>query len=364
MTSPKPRITQVLWKLDRAGAERVVFDVMQCLADRYEFRLIAAGGGGEMEAEFRSLGIEVVLAPERADKLTLLRFLGKELREHRPDLLHTHLGGDVWAGAVAVWQRIHPWISTIHNEDRDDPWVRRFLRSQAARRVDHIACVSHVVKNYVHETYGAPLHRLSVIPNGIDLSLIQERPPRPFQDVPKLLCVGRLTGQKGQETLLRALAPIKRPWRLDICGDGPDRLRLERLTESLGLLPRVKFHGVVTDVKRRLAEADVFCFSSRWEGQGIAPLEAAASAVPLILSDLPVFHEWFSPSSAQFVTVDGVEDWTKAIELVLQRPADAIKRAAEARKIVQERGSREKMADTYAYLYDRWLNTYANPARK
>ncbi len=361
---PKPRITQVLWALERAGAERVVFDLIACLKDRYDFRLIAAGGGGAMEKEFRSLGIEVVLGPKGTSKMDLLKFFTEEFRTHRPDLLHTHLGGDVWAGMVAWWKGIHPWISTIHNEDLDDPWKRRLLRSFMAKRTDQIACVSHVVKEHVRSVFGVPLHRLSVIPNGIDLSQIEERPPRPFSDIPRLLCIGRLTKQKGQDTLLKALAQVKCPWRLEICGDGPDRQRLERLTESLGMLPRVKFLGVVSDIKQRLATADLLCFPSRWEGQGITLLEAAASATPLLLSDLPVFREWFDASSAQFAPVDQVEEWAKTINQILDHPTDAVKRATQAQQIVQSRGSRETMADTYAYLYDRWLKTYADSSRQ
>lgn len=341
----------------------MVFDLITRLKDRYDIRLLSVIGG-EMEAEFRSLGIEVVVSPTDNHKLGLMKFFAREFREHRPDVLHTHLGGDIWAGFAARWQKIHPWISTIHNEDHDDPWSRTLLRRWAARNADHIACVSHTVKAYAHTKFGAPLHALSVIPNGIDLTAIQQRPPRPFQDVPKLLSVGRLVPQKGQETLLKALARVKRPWQLDLCGDGPERMRLERLTESLGILPRVRFVGIVNDVKQRLAEADLFCFPSRWEGQGIALLEAAASATPLLLSDLPVFHEWFDESSAQFAPVDDVEVWALKIEQALQQPARVIQSAQRARAIVLERGTREKMADAYDALYTRWLTSYAHSPSK
>lgn len=359
----KPRLTQVVSALTRGGAERMVFDLISCLKDRYDIRLLSVIGG-EMEAEFRSLGIDVVLSPVGNDKLGLMKFFARELREHRPDILHTHLGGDIWAGFVAHWQKIHPWISTIHNEDHDDPWSRTLLRRFAARRADHIVCVSHEVKAYAHAKFGAPQSAMSVIPNGIDLTTIQQRPPRPFRDVPQLLCIGRLVTQKGQETLLKALARVKRPWRLDICGDGPERLRLERLTESLGMLPRVRFVGVVNDVRRRLAEADLFCLPSRWEGQGIVVLEAAASATPLLLSDLPVFHEWFDETSAQFVPVDDVEAWATSIEQSLQQPAFAIQSAQRARAIVLERGTREKMAEAYDALYTHWLHMYAHSSGK
>ncbi len=363
MSDHKSRITQVLWSLGRAGAERMVFDLVSCLKDRYDMRLVAAGGGGAMEAEFRSLGIDVVVVPSHLDKHALLKCLSRELREHRPDLLHTHLGGDVWAGIPAWWQRVHPWISTAHNEDQDDPWMRHMLRSWAAKRTDHTVCVSHVVKMYTHNEFATPLQRLSVIPNGIDVSLIEPRPPRPFHDVPRLLVVGRLVKQKGHELLLRGLVPVKRPWHLDICGDGPERVRLERLTESLGLLPRVTFHGVVSDIQRRLTRADVFCLPSRWEGQSLAMLEAAATAVPMVLSDLPVFHEWFDAASATFAAVDGPDAWTRAIEEVLKNHSLAIARAMRAREIVVKRGTREVMAESYAAVYDRWLKTYAHSSR-
>ncbi len=363
MTS-KPQVSQVVWSLEPAGAERMVFDVIQCLRDRYEFRLVAPGGGGAMEKEFRALGIEVVVGPSGMSKFALLQFLSRELRAHRPDLLHTHLGADVWAGMVARVQRLKPWLSTAHNDDRDDPWLRHMLRRRMASKPDQTICVSHVVKRYVQNEFGVPLHKLTVVPNGIDLTSIEIRPPRSLQDVPKLLSVGRLTKQKGHDTLLRALARVKRPWHLDICGDGPDRFRLERLTESLGLLPRVTFLGVVNDIKRRLSEADVFCFPSRWEGQGIAMLEAAASATPMLLSDLPVFHEWFDSSSALFAPVDQVERWTESVEDLLRHPTEAVKRATQARKIVLERGSRESMAEQYHQLYQRWLDTYAHPSRQ
>lgn len=359
----KPRLTQVLWSLERAGAERVVFDLVSCLRDRYDIRVVAAGGGGSMIKEFQALGVELSIGPKTKNRWETFSFLWRELRDHRPDVLHTHLGGDVWAGLVAVLKRLHPWISTAHNTDQDDPVRRHVLRSLAARRADHTACVSHAVKLYTHQEFKVPLHRLSVIANGIDLSTIEVRPPRPFSDIPVIFMVGRLTAQKGQATLLQALSKIKRPWKLEIYGEGPDRMLLERLTESLGLLPRVTFHGVVSDLRRRLAEADLVCFPSRWEGQGIAILEAAASAVPMIVSDIPVSHEWFDQTSARFAPADQSEVWTKVIQEVLDQPSPAIQRAAEARKIVLARGTREQMAEQYHQLYQRWLQTYAHSSR-
>ena len=345
--------------MERAGAERMVYDLVSCLRERYDVRVIAAGGGGALETEFKALGIELSVCPPGVSTYQRLTYLWRELRAHRPDLLHTHVGGDVWAGIVARAQRFHPWITTAHNEDQDDPLVRHVLRRWAARACDHTVCVSEVVKKYTAREFRVPKERLSVIPNGIDLSATKPRLGGTYHDVPRLALIGRLTAQKGQETVLRALALIKRPWKLDVYGDGPDRLRLERLVESVGIMPRVTFHGVVSDLQTRLTQSDLACFPSRWEGQGIALMEAAACGVPILASDLPVFREWFDDRAMRFVTMGDVEAWAAAFREVLAQPQPALKRAALAQSIVQERGSRTAMAEQYANVYDEWLKRYA-----
>ncbi|KQX16431.1 MULTISPECIES: glycosyltransferase family 4 protein [unclassified Ensifer] len=100
-----------------------------------------------------------------------------------------------------------------------------------------------------------------------------------------LTAVGRLTWQKGFDLLLQAFAKVapKHPdWKLVIWGEGEARKELEDLRDQLGLTERVELPGVTARPGLWVETADVFVLSSRYEGWGIALLEAMASGVPVV----------------------------------------------------------------------------------
>ncbi len=101
-----------------------------------------------------------------------------------------------------------------------------------------------------------------------------------------LMTVASLDPEKNQETILRAMALLKDPQiRYLICGDGPEREHLERLTAEWGLTSRVFFLGFQTKIEDLLQAADCFVFPSLREGLGMAALEALACGVPVIAAD-------------------------------------------------------------------------------
>jgi len=72
--------------------------------------------------------------------------------------------------------------------------------------------------------------------------------------------------------------------RLVIAGRGALRKRLEALAADHGVASKVRFAGLVSDVPRLLSAFDVFAFPSRWEGFGIALIEAMAAGLPVVAS--------------------------------------------------------------------------------
>lgn len=120
-----------------------------------------------------------------------------------------------------------------------------------------------------------------VIANAINLPAVWEnRRGNKF-----LTAVGRLTSQKGFDLLLEAfakVAPEHPEWKLVIWGEGEARKELEDQRDALGLNDRVEMPGVTARPGLWVETADAFVLSSRYEGWGIALLEAMASGVPVV----------------------------------------------------------------------------------
>lgn len=104
------------------------------------------------------------------------------------------------------------------------------------------------------------------------------------EDADLLLSVGTLRMQKRLRVVLQAMARLREMENLHyvICGEGPDMLFLQKLTQKLHLTERVHLLGYRTDIPDLLGAADIFCMPSRREGCGMAALEAMAAGLPLI----------------------------------------------------------------------------------
>ena len=143
---------------------------------------------------------------------------------------------------------------------------------------------------------GVAAERVVVIHPGVDSRLYHPDPGTPRAPRPTFLYLGRLKRYKGVEFALRALALARESrgdMTLDICGQGDDRSRLERVTRDLRLQDAVRFLGFVPDAEKQrlLRTAWAVVFPSPKEGWGITNVEAAASGTPAIASDSPGLRE-------------------------------------------------------------------------
>lgn len=124
-----------------------------------------------------------------------------------------------------------------------------------------------------------------VIPNPAHLPA-EQRAYRP--EGRTMAAVGRLVHQKGFDLLLDAfasIAPSHPDWKLVIWGDGPDRAALEARRFRLGLDDRVEMPGVSAVPGGWIEHSDLFIFSSRFEGWGLALGEAMAAGLPVVSFD-------------------------------------------------------------------------------
>lgn len=169
--------------------------------------------------------------------------------------------------------------------------------------------------------------KLLYSPLGIDASEFPHKGKRPPDGSPaRLLCVGRLSQEKGQSLLLEAVASLAaqaHPVQLHIVGDGPDRRWLENYANQLGMSANVVFEGWV-DQNRLMAlysETDIFVLPSLAEGIPMVLMEAMALEIPCVaprISGIPELIE-HRVDGLLFAVAD-VDDLTQSIRTLLDSP--------------------------------------------
>ena len=210
-------------------------------------------------------------------KVTLLK------RAFSPDLLHIN--------AVDIGNFFHlvtadvapaPLLVTLHGE-----WFPRqnAVIQQTLRAADWVAGCSEAVLKKGRELTPEINSHSCVIYNGLDTPPLLPA-PLPF-DPPQLLCLGRLSSEKGFDAALNAFAMILRKFpdaRLLIAGDGPARNELEQQAANLGIGCRVEFLGWVepADVPALINTATVVLMPSRQESLPLVALETGLMARPIV----------------------------------------------------------------------------------
>lgn len=171
-----------------------------------------------------------------------------------------------------------------------------------------------------------------VVPIGIPLETIRKAASEAGVGAP-LVYAGRLLREKRIDLLLDAAARLGRSGPLlAVCGDGPDRGRLEDLARQLGLEKRVVFHGHLptsADVWRRIGESRIAVQPSSREGYGMFPLEAMAAGLPVVYCES-------SESALSELVEDGVQG--------VRTAPDPGSLAAVLDRLLTDEGERRRLA--------------------
>lgn len=132
------------------------------------------------------------------------------------------------------------------------------------------------------------------------------------EDAPLLFSIGELNKNKNHEVVIRAIKDLDVYYV--IAGSGELQTYLQKLIDDLGLSDRVKLLGYRDDVAQLYKAADMFVFASIREGLGLAPIEAMASGLPLVVADNRGSREYAVEGKTGFICkCDSVEGFSQAI---------------------------------------------------
>ncbi len=282
--------------------------------------------------EARGVACGVVGSRARRDPLWAVKRCRAIIGEADPALIHAHLTFAAVFSCLSA--RGRPIVFTHHSTPVRSVAAHRFF---LAKRLARYIAVSESGRAALLDTASIRADQVITIVNGIDLAAYRAAPQRADDGEPlTVIAVGRLSPPKNYPLLLHAMANVAASCRqrqtpvprLRIVGEGPERRRLERLRDDLGLARDVEFLGLRDDVAALLRAADVYAMSSAWEGLSIALIEALAAGLPIVATDVGGNRE---------VVEDGVCGF-------LTNPGDAADLAAKILRLAADRELRRRFS--------------------
>jgi phosphatidylinositol alpha-mannosyltransferase len=288
------------------------------------------------------------------------------LAEEKFDVLHFHEPWNPLLSRQLLQRSSSVNIATFHAKVSEAMSTRALLRivnpylKSVMKYLHVLTAVSNAGAEYVTGITDQPI---TIIPNGIDLVKYHFNPHVEPAAEPTVLFVGRLERRKGVRYLLQAFQLLQQDnpnVRLLIAGDGPDRERLELLSEDLRLR-NVSFLGFVSEELKQqlLAEADVFCSPAiSGESFGIVLLEAMATGTVTVAGNNPGYADLMQGVGAlSVINPLDIDEFARQLNVMLHEPGVRKLWQDWAQDYVQQ-FSYDRVIDQYEALYVEALKTH------
>jgi glycosyltransferase involved in cell wall biosynthesis len=302
-----------------------------------------------VEPFYAELEVESVRLPCPRDlDVGLARRVRREIARLAPAIVHTHLvHGDVYgaygAGRAAL-------VSTKHNDDRFRRGPFRFVERAVTRKASRVIAITESLRRFCVDEVGLPAAKVEVVHYGLDAL------PEPWGDSPEvplpdnacvLLSVSRLEKQKGVDVAVRALARVREVEPravLVVLGEGPERARLAARASTCRA-------GSETS-RRGTAAQELLVHPARWEGFGLAVLEAMLAGKPVVASRVSSIPELVvDGETGLLVPPDDADALADALLSVLADPARAAAMGEAGLARARSEFSVPTMAERTAAIY-------------
>jgi glycosyltransferase involved in cell wall biosynthesis len=309
-------VTYLVTSSSVAGAQRQVHDLALGIHERgWDTRIISMLPLDEAFADLPARGIETQtlgMTQGIPDPRALWK-LRSMLLEWRPDVLHGHM---VHSNLLARLSRLlvptRVVVCTMHNQNEGPQW--RYLAYRLTDPLcDLTTTVSGVAVDEAVRRHAVSRRKVTLVPNGIDASGYDRddavrrstRASLGITDEFLWFAAGRLSEAKDYPNMVQAFKHVRSvqpSTRLRIAGIGPTQDSLEALVSREGLTGDIELLGLRADVPALMQAADGFVMSSAWEGLPMVLLEAAASSLPIVVTDVGGSRDVIEHGTSGYIT--------------------------------------------------------------
>jgi glycosyltransferase involved in cell wall biosynthesis len=360
LMNAKIQLLYLITEYSVGGAEKGMVRILSGFnRDKYDITVVALrNGSGKLLPELEKIGIktEILGAKTKYDFLHVAFHLYKILKKLDIQILICSLYHPTILGRIIGKLTKTPVIINWEHAEIFGGFFRKILNKITIPFSDKIICDSEKVGVELKKCFHLSDALIRVIPiGGINLCqyLYNERELNKNIEIGS---VGRLTEQKGYIYLLKAVGIIKESRsnvNFSIIGDGPDFNKLQKLIEDFNLSDKIKLMGFHSDIPNILSKWHIYIQPSLWEGLCITVVEAIASGLPVVATNVGGIPESVIDGYNGFLVPpkDPKALAEKIIELV-DNPELRTKMGERSRKIAEEKYSLDNMVNKIEELVD------------
>ena len=378
VADPRPLVLHVMYRFDTGGLENGVVNLINHMpADTYRHAVLALTEVTDFKQRILRRDVEFIsLRKPPGQGVWQYARLYKLFRQMRPHIVHSRnlaaleVQAPAWAAGVPV--RLHG----EHGRDADDllgnnityQRVRRFYKPF----VHHYVALSRDLADDLVQKTSVPQRHITQIYNGVDTSRFCPAPagPSPISGCPftpaqhwLVGTVGRMQTVKDQTMLAQAfvqalaLAPhLKTNLRLVMVGDGPLRAQAQAVLDQAGVGDLVWLPGERNDVADIMRGLHAFALSSLGEGISNTILEAMASALPVVATDVGGNADLVTQGETGFMTPPAdAQGMAQQLVALANNPRQAQRMGQAGRQRVLDNFSMQAMVSAYQGVYDQQL---------
>jgi sugar transferase (PEP-CTERM/EpsH1 system associated) len=377
-TTTIPLVVHVIYSLEAGGMENGLINIINRTPPaRYRHAIVCLKGAGGFASRLKDQSVPVIcLHADDGHSFGLYLRVWKVLKSLSPAIVHTR---NLATLEVQIPAWFLPGVKSVHGEHGRDVFdlegrnrkynlLRRLIRPLVGRYIT----VSRDLERWLHQTLGVNASRVRQIYNGVDQASFSPDHGRDIALAPPgfisagsivIGTVGRLAAVKDQATLLTAFAQLLETLpdyqdrlRLIIVGEGPMGVALEQQVRTLGIQDRVWMTGGRDDVAALLRLLDLFVLPSLGEGISNTLLEAMATGLPLVATDVGGNPELVTDGvNGRLVPVGDSQTLSSVMEQLVRQPELLQEMGRQSMERVRNQFEWERAVAEYLSVYDELL---------
>ena len=285
-----------------------------------------------------------------------------------PSLLVTYnFGAFEWVFSTAFLNIPHTHIEEGFTKEESK---KRLLRRNLTRKIgmkifrSRFVTVSSVIAKIAKIEWGVADTVIEIIPNGVDCGAFEKRRANASSQFARnssevvVGTVARLRPEKNISRLLEAFSILRRQCaarnlsvRLLVIGDGPQATALVQLAIDLGIANDVIFLGKRNNIAELLREFDIFCLSSDTEQMPISLVEAMASALPAVCTNVGDIKQMVCEKNTEFVVNQSAAEIAKGLQALVENIELRKQIGNDNYAVARSKFSKDHMVKAWARIY-------------